>query len=172
MTPLISLPAVLCAALAEPLFARADAQTTCAEPHYRWSEKVDTSFANKTAIAVNVSDVLGSWAPRSITKGAKCSARVGREKSVYTVTAWVRRIKLHETDGDWHLEITEEEDNPVQASCMIAEIPAPEYGSIYRQARAQLTGFVDTTALGKSGDVVTVRVNPGNFKEYLSASAR
>ena len=135
------------------LAGRAYAQTTCSEPHYRWSEKTDTSFANKTAIAADVSDVLGSWAPRSITRGNKCARRVGREKNVYAVTAWVRRIKLHESDGDWHLEITEEEDSPVRASCMIAEIPAPSNGSTYGQARAQLASFVDTSALGKGGDV-------------------
>ena len=31
---------------------------------------------------------------------------------------------------------------------------------------------VQARPLGKSGDVVTVRVNPANFKDYLSASAR
>lgn len=153
MTHIIGLRTALFAALAIPLATQARAQTTCTEPHYRWSEKVDTSFANKTPIAANVSDVLGSWAPRSITRGGKCSRRVDREKTVYAVTAWVRRLKLHETDDDWHLEITEEEDSPVRTSCMIAEIPAPQYGSIYGSARAQLASFVDTTALGKGGDV-------------------
>ena len=143
----------LLAALASPLAAQGPAQTTCSEPHYRWSEKTDTSFAKKTAIAADVSDVLGGWAPRTITRGDKCARRVGRETSLYAVTAWLRRIKIRETDGDWHLEITEEEDSPVRASCMIAEIPAASNGSIYAQARGQLAAFVDTSALGKGGDV-------------------
>ncbi len=37
-------------------------QTTCSEPHYRWSEKIDASLATKTPIVVDVSDILSSWA--------------------------------------------------------------------------------------------------------------
>jgi hypothetical protein len=85
-------------------------QTTCSEPHYRWSEKIDASFATKTPIAVDVSDILGSWAPRSITRADECAKRAGREKNVYAVTGWVRRIKKHETEFDWHIELTENED--------------------------------------------------------------
>ena len=40
----------------------------------------------------------------------------------------MRRIKLRESDGDWHIEITEE-------------------------ARDQLAGLVDTTHLGSNGDL-------------------
>ena len=55
--------------------------------------------------------------------------RVGSEKSgVSSPSMRTRRdaIKLHEKDGDWHVEITEEEYTPVPASCIIVEIPAPE----------------------------------------------
>ncbi|SRR6266550_2205452 len=129
-------------------------QTTCSDPHYRWSEKIDASFATKTPIAVDVSDILGSWAPRSITQADKCAKRVGREKNVYAVTGWVRRIKKHETDFDWHIELTEnEDDTPVKAACIVVEIPSPNEGAIYGQARSELAGFVDTTGLGQTGDV-------------------
>ncbi len=50
----------------------------------------------------------------------------------------MRRIKLRESDGDWHIEITEEESMPVPASCVIVEIPAPANGSRYGEARDQL----------------------------------
>lgn len=125
---------------------------TCTEPHYRWSEKVDTAFAHLTPITVDVSDIL-SWPARTITKKDKCAKRVGREKKVYTVTAYVQRIKLHESDKDWHVEVTEEEETPVPASCIIVEIPAPVAGAIYQQARDQLAALVDTTHLGTKGDL-------------------
>jgi len=70
------------------------------------------------------------------------------------VFGWVRRIKKHETDFDWHIELTEnEDDTPVKASCIIVEIPSPNEGAIYGQARSELAGFVDTTGLGQTGDV-------------------
>ena len=97
---------------------------TCTEPHYRWSEKIDSSFAHQTPKDVDVSDML-AWTPRTITAKDKCAKRIGREKNVYAVTAYVRRIKLRESDRDWHIEITEEESTPVPASCVIVEIPAP-----------------------------------------------
>ena len=125
---------------------------TCAPPHYRWGQKTDTIVARDSVTSADVSDVLG-WAPRSLTRKDKCAARVGREKKVYEVTAWVRRIRLHETDGDWHIEITEEEDSPVAANCMIAEIPDPQYGSVYTKARHDLAALVDTTALSHAGDL-------------------
>jgi len=141
----------LVAALAALALGTAHGQT-CIEPHYRWSEKVDTSFATNPPTAVDVSDIL-TWTPRTITAKDECAPRIGRERNVYAVTAFVRRIKLHETDGDWHVEITEEEYTPAPASCIIVEIPAPAYGNIYRQARDQLAGLVDTTHLAANGDL-------------------
>jgi len=143
----------LAAALASLAITAAHAQT-CPEPHYRWSEKIDTSFAHQTPIDVDVSD-MRTWTPRTITAKDKCAKRIGREKNVYSVTAYVRRIKLRESDGDWHIEITEEESTPVPASCVIVEIPAPANGSRYGQARDQLAALVDTTHLGSSGDLNT-----------------
>ena len=141
----------LVAALAAVATATAHGQI-CSEPHYRWSEKVDTSFAHQTPTAVDVTAML-AWPPRTITAKDKCASRVGKERSVFSVTAYVRRIKLHESDGDWHIEITEEEYTPVPASCIIVEIPAPAYGDVYRQARDQLAGLVDTTRLATNGDL-------------------
>ena len=100
----------LVAAIASLAIGTAHGQT-CTEPHYRWSEKVDTSFATNPPTAVDVSDIL-TWTPRTITAKDECAPRIGRERNVYAVTAFVRRIKLHETDGDWHVEITEEEYTP------------------------------------------------------------
>lgn len=141
--------ALLSVMLLGPAIVRAQ---VCAPPHYRWDQKTDTTFAKASSTSVDVSDVL-AWAPRTLTRKDKCAARVGHEKKVYEVTAWVRRIRLHETDGDWHIEITEEEDSPVAANCMIAEIPDPQYGAVYAQARHALAGLVDTTSLSHAGDL-------------------
>ena len=142
---------VLLAALAIVPIDTAHAQT-CTEPHYRWSEKIDTAFAHQTPTDVDVSGML-AWTPRTITAKDKCAKRIGHEKNVYSVTAYVRRIKLRESDGDWHIEITEEESTPVPASCVIVEIPAPANGSRYGQARDQLAGLVDTSHLAANGDL-------------------
>jgi len=98
------IPAVVAAIAIVPI-TTAHGQT-CTEPHYRWSEKIDTSFAHQTPKDVDVSDMLART-PRTITAKDKCAKRIGREKKAYAVTAYVRRIKQRESDGDWHIEITE-----------------------------------------------------------------
>ena len=62
----------------------------CSEPHYRWSEKVDSTFASKPPTTVAVSDIL-TWSPRALTAQDRCAARAGRELNLYSVTAFVRR---------------------------------------------------------------------------------
>src|SRR3989449_7011777 len=124
----------------------------CAEPHYRWSEKVDTALESRPATPALISEALTAWVPRSLTSKDPCAPRAGREDSVFVVTGWVRRLRLHESDGDWHIELTEAATTPV-TSCIIAEIPAETYGVIYRRARGALAALVDTTQLSASGDV-------------------
>jgi hypothetical protein len=168
-------PFILAAGIAL-LGARAVAgQTTCGEPHYRWSEKTDTSLADKTPSDADISEILSGWAPRSITGKDKCAARLGREKKLYAVTGYVRRIKRHESDGDWHIEITEEEDSDVKSSCIIVEIPSPDFGSIYQTARDRLDSMLDTTSVTSAGDLkspVLVRfVGPAFFDGYHQKKA-
>jgi hypothetical protein len=57
----------------------------CAEPHYRWSEKIDGSLANITAVKVSVPTILRRWTLPEFTSRAKykCAARQGRELKVY-----------------------------------------------------------------------------------------
>src|SRR2546428_4469906 len=124
----------------------------CAEPHYRWSEKVDTALATRPATPALISEILTAWAPPSLTSNDACAPRGGREDSLVVVTGWVRRMRLHESDGDWHIELTDAATTPV-TSCIIAEIPAETYGVIYRRARGALAALVDTTKLSPSGDV-------------------
>src|SRR5207245_1142058 len=68
------------------------------------------------------------------------------------LVGWVRRVRLQESDGDWHVELTAAPATPVD-SCIIVEIPAERYGAIYRGARAALASLVDTTRLGPRGDL-------------------
>src|SRR2546425_12945462 len=98
------------------------------------------------------SHILLGWAPRSLTSTDECAPRAGHEDSLFVVTGWVRRLRLNESDGDWHIELTEAATTPV-TSCIIAEIPAEAYGVIYRRARGALAALVDTTQLSPSGDV-------------------
>jgi len=134
------------------LVPAAGAGQACAEPHYRWSEKVDTTLQTRPATPANIAEILTSWTPLSLTSKDKCAPRAGREDSVFAVVGWVRRLKLHEADGDWHIELTEAQATPV-LSCIIVEIPAERYGAVYARARAALAAFVDTTQLGPTGDL-------------------
>jgi len=134
------------------LVPAAGAGQACAEPHYRWSEKVDTTLQTRPATPANIAEILTSWTPLSLTSKDKCAPRAGREDSVFAVVGWVRRLKLHEADGDWHIELTEAQATPV-LSCIIVEIPAERYGAVYARARAALAAFVDTTQLGPNGDL-------------------
>src|SRR2546426_9879028 len=137
----------------------------CAEPHYRWSEKVDTALATRPATPALISEILTAWAPPSLTSNDACAPRGGREDSLVVVTGWVRRMRLHERDGDWHIELTDAATTPV-TSCIIAEIPAETYGVIYRRAPGALAALVDTTQLSPTGDVdppVRVRLTGAAF---------
>jgi len=125
---------------------------TCREPHYRWTEKVDTTLATRPVAPTDVATILSSWAPPSLARDDMCAPRAGREDSVFVLTAWVRRVELHESDGDWHIELTETASAPV-TECIIAEIPAERYGAAYRAARAAFAALVDTTRLNERGAV-------------------
>ena len=125
---------------------------TCAEPHYRWSEKVDTTLQTRPPTPVDIAEILTNWAPLGLTNRDRCARRMGREDSVFAVVGWVRRLRLHEADADWHIELTEAQATPV-VSCIIVEIPAERYGVIYGRARAALAALVDTTQLGPGGDL-------------------
>ncbi len=128
------------------------AAQNCAEPHYRWSEKIDTAFAARPATRVDIATILTGWASRTLTSKDMCAARAGREDSVFVVSGWVRRVRLHEADGDWHIELTEAQSTPV-TSCVIVEIPAERYGMVYRRARTALAALVDTARLSQRGDL-------------------
>src|SRR5437870_2670063 len=53
------------------LLPRATHGQRCAEPHYRWSEKVDTALATRPATPALISEILTAWAPPSITSNRR-----------------------------------------------------------------------------------------------------
>ena len=133
--------------------AHAHAQT-CDEPYYRWSEKIDTALATRPATPVTIERILASWSPRLLTPRDRCAPRMGREDSVFSMTGWVRRMRKHEADGDWHIELTAGPASPV-ASCIIVEIPADSYAARFGAARAVLNNVPETLRLGARGDLAT-----------------
>src|SRR5437016_11096104 len=57
----------------------------CAEPHYRWSEKVDTTLQTRPAAPVDIAAILTAWAPLSLTSRDMCAPRAAREDSVFVL---------------------------------------------------------------------------------------
>lgn len=144
--------AALLAAVA--LGAPAARAQTCSDPHYRWTEKTDESLASLTPVRTYVGSMLRSWTLLPFTGGNdyRCADRAGRERRVYSVVGWVRRVKKHEADGDWHIELTSRRAAPVD-SCIVLEIPPPEYSALYGVAREDLDRFLAASAMGSTGDV-------------------
>src|SRR5438094_516501 len=50
----------------------------CAEPHYRWSEKVATTLQTRPPTAVDVAEILTNCAPLGFTNKDRCPPRMGR----------------------------------------------------------------------------------------------
>ena len=134
---------VLASLPAAPLAAQA-----CREPHYRWSQKTDTSLAALRPQSVSISAILATWAPPNLTRRDACAPRVSRERQVYGLVGWVRRVDKTKDDGDWHIELTERADSPVD-SCIVVEIPAPNYSLRYARARAALDSLIGDRKIGK-----------------------
>jgi hypothetical protein len=134
-----------CLAAGAPLEAQG-----CREPHYRWTQKTDTALAELAPLATPVSAILGSWAPPDLGPRDRCARRMERELTVYSVTAWVRRVDKFKDDGDWHIELTERVDSPSD-SCIVVEIPAPKYSPRYAQARAALDSLIGDRKVRRGG---------------------
>ena len=78
-----------------------------------------------------------------------CSS-LEREREVYGISAWVRRVDKHKDDGDWHIELTERSDSPSD-SCIVVEIPAPQYSLRYARARAALDSLIGDGRIRRGG---------------------
>ena len=122
----------------------------CREPHYRWTQKTDTALGSVAPQPTSVSEILASWAPPALGPRDPCALRSDRELGAYSVTAWSRRVDKFKDDGDWHIELTERADSPSD-SCIVVEIPAPQYSPRYAQARAALDSLVGHRKIRKGG---------------------
>jgi len=126
------------------------AAQVCREPHYRWTQKTDTSLAAVAPQETSVSAILASWAPPELGPRDRCAPRAERELAAYSVTAWVRRVDKFKDDGDWHVELTERADSPSD-SCIVVEIPARRYSARYARARAALDSLIGDRKIRKGG---------------------
>jgi hypothetical protein len=123
---------------------------SCREPHYRWTQKVDTALAELPPLDGSVAAILATWAPPNLGPRDRCAPRADRELHTYRVTGWVRRVDKFKDDGDWHIELTERADSPPD-SCVVVEIPARKYSARYAQARAALDSLLGTTKVRRGG---------------------
>ncbi len=126
----------------------------CDQPHYRWDVKIDTSLFTRPAVATTVTDILNRWAAPAIGPDDRCAPRSDRERNVYSVSGWIRRIETAKDDGDWHIELTHGPTSPVD-SCIVVEIPLPALGASYRRSRSQLRTLLVGRRLDKQGDLDT-----------------
>jgi len=134
--------------------ARPAVGQTCADPHYRWTEKTAETLASETPTRTTIRAMLTTWALPAFTGQAQyqCAPREGRELTSYSLLGWVRRVKTGEADGDWHIELTSRSDSPVD-SCIVVEIPPGDAGGggNFAQARTDLQRLASWNA---NGDVV------------------
>ena len=125
---------------------------SCDEPHYRWSVKTDTSLARRPPTPTTITDILTTWAAPPIGPDERCMARSDRERNVFIVRGWIRRIETEKDDGDWHIELTPGPTTPPD-SCIVVEIPLGTLSPWYRRARSQLGRLVAGRRLDKHGDL-------------------
>ena len=147
------------------LTARPARPQTCREPHYRWTQKVDTSLVAVPAESASLGSILATWMPPDLGQRDRCAPRVGQEQRTYTLLGWVRRVDKFKDDGDWHIELTERADSPPD-SCIVVEIPARRYSPRYALARAALDSLSVDRRIRRGGFLVRpvrVRVTGAAF---------
>jgi hypothetical protein len=122
---------------------RLHAQHACPDPHYRWTAKEETSLSAKAAKSATVTKML-TWDTLDVDKREVfwCKDREKPESTVYSVTGWVRRVR-NETDGDWHVEMTQTKSTP-DSLCVVVEIPPAADSPMFAAARTALEGLLDT----------------------------
>jgi hypothetical protein len=115
----------------------------CNRSHYRWDAKTTTSLESEPALPMTIAAILARWTVPALGPGAAywCAPRVGRERRVYVVEGWLRFADTTKADGDWHLELTERRDDPVDR-CIVVEIPARQWGSVFVGTHASLDSIL------------------------------
>jgi len=145
--------------------ALSGAAPRCREPHYRWTQKIDTSLAALRPRPTSVAAILAGWAAPNIASRDRCAPRADRELQVFALTGWVRRVEKVKDDGDWHIELTEGAASPVD-SCVVVEIPASRYSPRYALAREAFDSLLGGRKIRKGGALdqpVLVRVAGAAF---------
>src|SRR5438132_13842871 len=91
----------------------ASVSSMCQSPSLSWSRMrrtqpvTTTTLSSRPARGAHGSLMLTGWAPRTLTRKDPCAPREGREDNVVVDNGWVRRMRLHENDGDWNNEMPE-----------------------------------------------------------------
>ena len=175
-TRLKSLRAALVLAVMSVCSRKISAQS-CDATHYRWPAKTSTALLGSRPRPASVRDIL-TWPAPPIGRGARfrCAPRSAPEAQVVSVVGWVRRVDKRKDDGDWHIELTQERDDPVEA-CIVAEIPPAELHAAFRDARAALDSALRTVRVKRHGDLpdpVQLRFIGAAFfdGEHLSSKAK
>jgi hypothetical protein len=122
--------------------------------YYRWAVKKDHSGIPTNGSHISIATIL-EWSAGDLGRelGSWCADRGGRELRSFSVVGWVRRVRKHEGDGDWHVELTATEAAPVR-SCVIVEIPDPSFGDEYGSARSKLDQLLVAASIDPdNGDV-------------------
>src|SRR2546426_6332789 len=141
----------LAAAVASAAFGQGP-RSKCGDAfHYRWAQKTDVGLAQQQPTSVDLQEIVGTWTAPQLPADDWCAARQGNELHLYSVTGWVRVLR-HETDLDWHIELTATSTGPI-TQCMIAEIPATKYSALFASARTSLTDALQHASVASSAPV-------------------
>jgi hypothetical protein len=126
---------------------------SCDASHYRWPTKTSTALLGSPPHSASVR-VLLTWPAPPIGRGPRfwCAARSAPEEQVVDIVGWVRRVDKKKDDGDWHIELTQERDDRVEA-CIVAEIPPAELHAAFRNARAALDSALRTVHPARHGEL-------------------
>jgi hypothetical protein len=125
----------------------------CDATHYRWPEKTSTALLDTQPEQVSIGEML-RWRHPEIGPGPAffCAPRVASERHVLSVLGWVRRVDKTKDDGDWHIELTQNRRDDVDA-CIVAEIPLAELHPAFRTARGTLDSALAYTKVKRKGDL-------------------
>ena len=174
MSPARVVAALLSAALATTTDIHAQ---NCSDAHYRWTVKTTLAQQGVAGTATTPAAML-TWTPLDLYRpgGHDCTARAGKELTVYAVTGWVRTWKVEKAPGDldWHLELTENASSK-RTKCIVVEIPDPQFGAIYQQARQDFLDLITHSTINAKKQVipaVRIRVTGPAFFDAQHRGAR
>jgi hypothetical protein len=132
------------------------------QPFYRWNVKVGTA-EHATQKPTTVAQMHTQWAiPDGIdhSTASFCAPPAPDEGGTFVLIGYVSRIMKKENDLDWHVEVVAQSGN-AKETCVVVEIPDPQYGARFQAARDKLDQLVGARFNATTGYVtpnVKVRV--------------